>query len=39
MGKIVFNHPRIPFEEFSGDEEYNRTPDASGLPEKRVAQE
>ena len=36
MGKIVFNHPRIPFEEFSGDEEYNRTPDASGLPERET---
>lgn len=24
MGKIVFNHPRIPFEEFAEDNEYNR---------------
>ncbi|MDE5790615.1 MAG: MBL fold metallo-hydrolase [Muribaculaceae bacterium] len=28
MGKIVFNHPRIPFEEFAEDEDYNKSADS-----------
>lgn len=35
MGKIVFNHPRIPFEEFAADAEYNETSKTPKIKEKK----
>lgn len=35
MGKIIFNHPRIPFEEFAAEEDYNNTQDSSSLVDNK----